>query len=230
MTNPNIQFAYNTSQTELIMPEYGRNVQDLIVHCKKIEDPIYRQSFAEEIINLMQIMTPYNRNFDEHRRKLWHHFFRIASYEIDVTTPYGDKPSADLDKLRPQKVPYPIPADRYRHYGNYVNTLIKKAMEMEAGPKRDEFSQIIGSYMKMAFKNWNREHYVSDELIKSDLLNMSNGQLTIDESVQFNTLANSAVKSQRRVYKGMNKQNYRNKKNNNYRGKSNNNNNNKRRP
>ncbi len=82
--------------------------------------------------------------------------------------------------------------------------------------------------MKMAFKNWNREHYVSDELIKSDLLIMSNGQLTIDENVQFNTLINTNMKSQRRVYKGMNKKNYRNNKNNNFRNK--NSNNNKRRP
>lgn len=83
---------------------------------------------------------------------------------------------------------------------------------MEPGQKRDEFSQIIGSYMKMAFKNWNKEHYVSDELIKNDLLQMSKGQLAIDENVQFNNLVTSAPKSQRRVYKGMNKQNYRHKK------------------
>ena len=55
---------------------------------------------------------------------------------------------------------------------------------MEPGQKRDEFSQIIGSYMKMAFKNWNKEHYVSDELIKNDLLQMSKGQLAIEKNVQ----------------------------------------------
>ncbi|MFZ1423950.1 MAG: DUF4290 domain-containing protein [Saprospiraceae bacterium] len=228
-----VTFSYNTSESELSMPEYGRNVQALVMHCKGIQDPVYRQVFAEEIINLMQIMTPYNKNIDEHRRKLWHHFFRIAKYDIEVTTPYGNKPTQDEDKLRPEKVPYPSGADKYRHYGTYVNILIKKAMEMEPGQKRDEFSQIIGSYMKMAFKNWNKEHYVSDELIKNDLLQMSKGQLAIDENVQFNNLVTSAPKSQRRVYKGMNKQNYRHKKNNNNNSNNNNrnrNNNNKRRP
>lgn len=210
----NVKFTYNTSQEELIMPEYGRNVQDLVLHCKTIEKADYRQAFADEIINLMQIMTPYNRNIDEHRRKLWHHFFRIASYEIDVISPYGAAPTQDEDRLRPEKISYPKGTDKYRHYGNYVNILIKKAMEMEAGQKRDEFSHIIGSYMKMAYKNWNKEHYVSDELIKNDLAIMSNGKLVIDENIQFQTVASSPQKNQRRVYKGSNKQNFRKKNNN----------------
>ncbi len=214
MISENVIFTYNTSQEELIMPEYGRNVQDLVLHCKKIEKPDYRQAFADEVINLMQIMTPYNRNIDEHRKKLWHHFFRIASYDIDVISPYGAAPTQDEDRLRPEKIAYPKGTDKYRHYGNYVNILIKKAMEMEAGQKRDEFSHIIGSYMKMAYKNWNKEHYVSDELIKNDLAIMSNGKLVIDENIQFQTVASTPQKNQRRVYKGSNKQNYRKKNNN----------------
>jgi hypothetical protein len=201
MNSENAIFTYNTSQNELIMPEYGRNVQDLVLHCKSIEDPAYRQAFAEEIINLMQIMTPYNRNIDEHRKKLWHHFIRIAGYDIDVKSPYGEMPTQDEDKFRPEKIPYPKGTDKYRHYGNYVNVLIKKALEMEPGQKRDEFSHIIGSYMKMAYKNWNKEHYVSDDLIKNDLTVISNGKLVIDENIQFVTVSNSGPKNQRRVYK-----------------------------
>lgn len=221
MNLENVSFTYNTSQAELIMPEYGRNVQDLVIHCKSIENPDLRQAFAEEVVNLMQIMTPYNRNIDEHRKKLWHHFFRIAKYDINVVTPYGFIPTPDEDKLRPERILYPKGTDKYRHYGNYVNILIKKALEMELGQKQDEFAHIIGSYMKMAYKNWNKEHYVSDELIKNDLAVMSNGKLVIDENIQFNSLVNSPAKNQRRVYKGQNKQNFR-KKNNNNRNRNNN--------
>ncbi len=212
MPHENVQFKYNTALEELIIPEYGRNIQDLIFFCKTIELPEYRQKFAEEVINLMQIITPYNRNIDEHRKKLWHHFFRIANYDIDVVPPGGIKPSPEEDRLAPHKIEYPKGTDSYRHYGSYVNQLIKKAMSMEPGQKRHEFSHIIGSYMKMAFKNWNKEHYVSDELIKSDLALMSKGELVMDEGVQFNTLTDSQSKNQRRVYKGSNKQNFRNKK------------------
>lgn len=212
MPKENIQFTYNTSQIELIMPEYGRNIQDLILYCKEIADPVYRQRFAEEVIDLMHIITPYNKNMDEHRTKLWHHFFRIAGYDIDVMPTSGVKPTPEDDRMSPQKIEYPTGTDKYRHYGNYVNQMIEKAMQLEPGPKRDAFTHIIGSYMKMAFRNWNREHYVSDDLIKNDLLHMSNGQLTMDEDVQFNTLVDSQPRNQRRVFKSNYKQNYKHKK------------------
>jgi hypothetical protein len=88
-----VQFVYNTQLEELIIPEYGRNVQELVRHCKTIEDNEYRHAFAESILDLMQIMTPYNRNLEEHRKKLWHHFFRIAKYDINITPPPGVTPS-----------------------------------------------------------------------------------------------------------------------------------------
>jgi Domain of unknown function (DUF4290) len=208
----NVEFSYNTSQIELVMPEYGRNIQDMILFCKSIEDPIYRQHFADAVIDLMHIITPYNKNMDEHRTKLWHHFFRIAEYNINVIPNSGIIPTPDDDKLSPDQVPYPSGTDKYRHYGNYVNQLIKKALEMEPGPKREAFSHIIGSYMKMAFKNWNKEHYVSDDLIKNDLILMSGGQLKLDDDVQFNTLVDSQPRNQKRTFRGSHKQNYKNKK------------------
>jgi hypothetical protein len=49
----------------------------------------------------------------------------------------------------------------------------------------------IGSYMKLAYKTWNREHYVSDEVIKNDLDILSNGRLSLDENSRIDGLANS---------------------------------------
>lgn len=221
MDKSTLDFKYNTASEDLVIPEYGRNIQDLINYCKTIELAEYRQTFAEEIINLMHIITPYNKNMDEHKKKLWHHFFRIAKYDIDVMPPTGIKPTPEEDTLNPQSIAYPKGTDTYRHYGSYVNQLIRKALEMEKGPKRDEFAQIIGSYMKMAFKNWNREHYVSDDIIKNDLNHMSKGELLMDDDVQFNTLVDSAPKSQKRNHRNSGKQNYRSKKGNNNKYRSN---------
>ncbi len=202
-----VDIAYNSQLEELIIPEYGRYVQDLISHCKTIEDDAYRQAFAAEIVNLMQIMTPYNKNIEENKKKLWHHFFRIAKYDINVTPPAGVEITPDSEKIHPEKISYPVSNERYRHYGNYVNELIKKAIELEAGPKRDAFAQIIGSYMKLAYKNWNKEHYVSDDLIKIDLEHLSNGILKINEEIQFNALNENSHKNQRRIFKSSQRQN-----------------------
>ena len=54
-------------------------------------------------------------------------------------------------------------------------------MKMEDGEKREEFVMIIAAYMKLAYRTWNREHFVSDDVIKQDLHTMSEGQITISE-------------------------------------------------
>lgn len=194
----NIQFEYRSTVEELIMPEYGRNVQDLVRHCKEIEDPRYRQSFAESIVDLMQIMTPYNKNLDEHRKKLWHHFFRIAKYDIEVIPPAGVNPNKEDDMLRPAKVIYPPNNERFRHYGNYVNSLITKALELDDEVKQKEFAMLIGSFMKMAFRTWNKDHHITDEIVKKDLATMSKGKLILDPDVVLDTQNSNSHRTQKR--------------------------------
>ena len=59
---------------------------------------------------------------------------------------------------------------------------------MEEGPKKEEFKNVIGSYMKLAYKNWSREHYVNDEVIKGELKNMSEGKLLIADDIVLNKI------------------------------------------
>lgn len=49
---------YNTQQKKLIMPEYGRNVQQMIDHCVSIEDREERTRCANTIINIMETCFP----------------------------------------------------------------------------------------------------------------------------------------------------------------------------
>ena len=182
---------YNTAKDELVIPEYGRHIQNLIKYCKKIENKDERQALAERIVDLMMQMHPQNRNMDDYRDKLWKHFFRIANYDIDVDTPTGVRPSREDDQKRPERIAYPVVEAKFRHYGHNVQQLIKKALEMEEGPIRDGFVAVIGSYMKLAYKTWNKEYYVSDDVIKTDLESLSNGQLTLDENAAIDSLSGS---------------------------------------
>ncbi|MEO0338092.1 MAG: DUF4290 domain-containing protein [Bacteroidota bacterium] len=181
---------YNSSKEELIIPEYGRNVQKLVDHCKTLEDPEERQAFAERIIQLMMQMHPQNRNLDDYRDKLWRHFFRIANFEIDVMPANGIVPTEETAFKKPDIIGYPKTEARFRHYGNNVQRLIDKATAMEEGPKREGFASVIGSYMKLAYRTWNREHYVSDDIIKGDLETLSEGQLKMDDDASIENLTN----------------------------------------
>jgi hypothetical protein len=77
-----IDMAYNTQLEFLIMPEYGRNVQQLVRYAQTIEKDDYRQAFCEEIVNLIQQLYPQSKSIEDYREKLWKHLFQIAKYKL----------------------------------------------------------------------------------------------------------------------------------------------------
>ena len=188
---------YNSQRELLIIPEYGRNVQKLIKHARKIHDKEKQLAFLEKVIDLMMQMHPQNRNLDDHREKLWKHVFRIADYELEIVPPSGVIPLPGEYKKIPERVEYPSYEARFRHYGSNVQRLIKKALSMEKGPIREGFVSVIGNYMKLAYKTWNKEHYVSDEIIKGDLVSLSNNKLALKEDVTLDTLSNANRRKKR---------------------------------
>ncbi len=190
---------YNSDRELLIMPEYGRNVQLLVNHAKTIEDPEYRQAFVERLIELMYQMNPQNKNVEDYRVKLWKHVFQIAKFDLDVVPLLGEIPTEEDARKRPERVNYPHNDTRFRHYGHNVQKLIEKALQMEEGPIREGFLNVIGSYMKLAYKTWLREHYVSDDLIKEDLTLLSGGKLAVQDDTSLDNLANPQRRRNKRV-------------------------------
>lgn len=182
---------YNSNKEELIIPEYGRNIQGMIRYARDIADPAKRQAFIEQIVGLMMQMHPQNRNLEDYRDKMWKHVFRIAEYNLDVMPPNGEIPTPEASRKRPEKVPYPTKETRFRHYGHNVQKLIAKALTMEEGRKKEGFVQVIGSYMKLAYKTWNREFYVSDDTIIDDLERLSGGKLKVTDDASLDNLSRS---------------------------------------
>ncbi len=184
-----IDLEYNSDRENLIIPEYGRHVQNLINHAREIKDDEERQKFAERITRLMMQMNPQSKNLEDYNEKLWKHFFRIAKYEIEVNPPGGKKPTPEDERKQPDRLGYANSNAKFRHYGQNVQQLIEKALSMPEGPKRDGFVAVIGSYMKLAFITWNKDLYVSDEVIKGDLLSLSDGKLVIPADVPIDNLS-----------------------------------------
>lgn len=210
-----MSWKYNSSNEKLIIPEYGRNVQQLIEHAKSIEDDEYRQHFVEKVVKLIIQMHPDTKNVEEYENKIWSHVFKIGNYELNVTPPCEIVNS--LDKKKPATVPYPQSNHRHRHYGRNVHNMIAKAIEMEDSEKKRAFIEVIGSYMKMAYKTWNRET-VNDDIIRLDLRNMSKGELEIEEGMSldgFQLATRKRSHSNHRNHRNNNHRNHRNK-NNNY--------------
>ena len=62
---------YNTARPKLILKEYGRHVQKIVENCLAEKDPVKRNVFAKEIIELMGQLNPHLRNVEDFRHKLW---------------------------------------------------------------------------------------------------------------------------------------------------------------
>lgn len=178
----NLDIEYNTERPDIHFPEYGRSLQEMILHAKTIASRPHRQKTVEAIVGLMIQLGPQgNRNMDDYREKLWNHVFAVTNYEIDVTPPAGITIRTESERPKPEPLGYPNSATRMRHYGNSVHALIQKAIEMPDGAKKEGFVEVIASYMKLAYKTWNKEHYVSDDIVKEDLEILSDGQLLLHE-------------------------------------------------
>ena len=174
---------YNSEQENLKIPEYGRHIQNLIDHAVSIEDPKKRAAAAYQIIKLMAQVSNQGKLTPDIEQKLWRHLFIISDYKIDVVPEGVELPKIENKDMKPSRISYPRNTKRFRHYGAYVQELITKALEEKDPDKRKGFFSSIASYMKTAYKVWNRDPHIGDELIIGDLKSLIAGRGELPEEL-----------------------------------------------
>ena len=174
-----LNLSYNTDTNKLIIPEYGRNVQKMINHAVKIEQREERNKAAKVIIKVMDLINPNTRNYnsEEHGQKLWAHLHIISNFELDVDSPFK-KPKKELYHSKPDEVPYPKNAIRFKHYGKIMEDMIKAASDLNEGEDKEKLVKHIANLLKTSYLQWNRDS-VDDKLIIKQLEELSHGKLTI---------------------------------------------------
>ena len=166
-------------RTDLIMPEYGRNVQQMVDHAITIPDREERMKCAQTIINVMGNMFPCLRDVNEFKHKLWDHLAMMSRYQLDIDYPYEIVPKDKNVEIK-EKIPYPVSKIRYMHYGYFVQDMVKVALDMEEGERKDNFVIFIANYMKKQYLTWNKDS-VDDAKIQADLLVLSEGKLSFKD-------------------------------------------------
>ena len=168
---------YNTQQKKLIMPDYGRNVQQMIAHCVSIEDREERTRCANTIINIMGNLFPHLRDVDDFKHKLWDHLAIMSDFKLDIDYPYEIIRKESL-RTKPDRIPYTLTPIRYRHYGKTRERMIKKCEDYPDGPERDQLISLLANHMKKSFLTWNKE-VVDDDKIFKDLREYSHGRIDL---------------------------------------------------
>lgn len=204
------EFDYNTNRPDMVIPEYGRNVQKMVEHAMSVEDRTERNKIAHAIISVMGQLQPHLRDIADFKHKLWDHLFVISDFKLDVDSPYPI-PEKDVLFEKPARMDYPETENRYMHYGKSVKSLIDAAAAVEDKAEQGALVGVILNLMKKNYIMFNQES-VDDVLIISDLKEISNDKLDAPENFQM--VSTNEVLAMTKKKKS-NNNNQRNHKNNN---------------
>ena len=144
---------YTSELKRLVLPEYGRNVQQMVDHCMTIEDKAERTRCANTIINIMGNLFPHLRDIEDFKHKLWDHLAIMSDFKLDIDYPYEIIKKENLHTV-PESVPY---------------------------PERSALVSMLANHMKKLFYQWNKDS-VEDEKILKDLREYTHGVIDLDAS------------------------------------------------
>ena len=168
---------YNTNRTKLLMPEYGRNIQQMVEYCKSLPSKEERNEVAKTIVEFMGQRNPHLRDEENYKHKLWDHLYILADYDLDVDAPYPFPTREELDQ-KPNRMDYPSFENEYKFYGKSILQLIDRAIELEEGEEKEALIQVIANNMKKSYNVYNKEH-VQDEVIFRHLKELSQDKLDL---------------------------------------------------
>jgi hypothetical protein len=183
---------YNTTRGKLILPEYGRNVQNMIAHAMEISDRKERNRAAQAIIEVMGQLNPHLRDVDDFRHKLWTHLFVMSDFNLEVDSPY-EIPKAESLQEKPKLMAYPKSKIRYGHYGKYTQEILESAKDITKEDERDYLKNTMANFMKKQFLSHNNDT-VENHVIADQLKELSKGDLVLenpDELMNTNVLLRS---------------------------------------
>ena len=176
---------YNTQREQLILPEYGREVQKMVDYAITLKTKEERQHCAETIVSIMERMFPQTQDSNDHLQKLWDHLAIMSNFKLDIDYPVDINEAKSIMK-KPQPMNYPKQTNPVKHYGSMIFGLFEKLKTMEPGHERDELTRLTANQMKRDLIQWSHGSS-DDEKIASDLARFTDGKIQLDlDTFRFN--------------------------------------------
>ena len=86
-----MSIGYNNQLPEIIMPEYGRNIQNMVEYCKGLTDRDERNRCAHEIVRAMAALVPEKEQGIGRETIYWDHPAILA--DSRRSAPWSSAPS-----------------------------------------------------------------------------------------------------------------------------------------
>jgi len=181
---------YNTGREKLIMPEYGRYIQQMIEKVRGIEDREKRSEQIKAVINAMSALNPQPKDVQDARQKLWDHAYQIAGYDLDVDSPYPVPERADYE-ARPEKIALETKPLKAAHYGRNIQNMVDAIAARPDDELKDMMIKAMALYMRQQYLIWNKDT-VSEETIFADIAKLSEGRLTVPSHIHLDAVGANA--------------------------------------
>lgn len=169
---------YNYLRRRLMIPEYGRHIQEMIDSLLEIEDRDERTRQAKAVIAVMGNLNPLLRDTAEVNHKLWDHLFIMSDFRLDVDSPYS-RPSREDLAVKPEKLEYPQSNISHKHYGKNITRVLRR-LKSESPEHVDMAMGDVVRYMHNKSMEYNQEH-PTKEMIINDIKILSEGGINLDE-------------------------------------------------
>ncbi|MBD5182138.1 MAG: DUF4290 domain-containing protein [Bacteroidales bacterium] len=169
---------YNTGMPQLPLPEYGRNIQNMVDYCVEIPDPEERTICAHAIVGVMRTLFPQNVGEKGDMKKFWDHLNIMARFELDIEFPC-EVITAEEVHPRPERLEYMKAPIRNRQYGRNLEQIIKIVAMMEEGEERDRLISMVAHQMKKLLLTHNPDGVDNGRILK-DLHRYSEGRIDLD--------------------------------------------------
>jgi hypothetical protein len=171
---------YNTHREQLLMPEYGREIQKMVDYAVSLTDKSERQNCAQEIIRMMETKVPELHDNADFEQTLWDHLYLMSHKQLDIDWPF-DVTAAEKLQEKPKAIPLPQEGMRLRHYGKLLEQLFEKLKTMPEGEERDALAYYTANQMKRNLMTWGHGS-MSDEKVADDLARFTDGVIQLDLS------------------------------------------------
>lgn len=169
---------YNTQRERLVLPEYGREVQQMVDYCVSLKSRAERQRCANTIIAVMERMMPHTYENKDYRQKLWDHLALMSGFQLDIDYPC-DITEAQTMLQKPAPMRYPMKRIPVRHYGNMMFEVFELLKNLPNGAERTELTRLAANQMKRDLVLWGHGSS-DDEKVASDLADYTDGKIQLD--------------------------------------------------
>ena len=177
------ELTYNSVREDLVIPEYGRAIHQMIAHAKSIADRDERSRCAKAIVSVMaSVVPPETADGESKEKKLWAQLLVMSNYDLDVDMPI-DAPKPEDRSTAPARLSYPNATSRLGHYGGLLRQMIERAKAYEEGEEKAALVVTIANTMKRHFLTWNRGT-VERSFIAEQLKEMSGGALQLPDDAE----------------------------------------------